>query len=114
MIKNSEKTLYTALVPYQAEREQREFGFMPDNLPIFQRMPVATEIVWENSEKWLNQMYKAVINCNLPNYQGARIPVPSGLNIPMWRYIYSCRLRSPYYRGLFAIWFSYKYRFRNI
>ena len=85
--KNKEKTLYTALVPYQAECQQREFGFIPDNLPIFQRMPVATEIVWENSEKWLNLIYKAVQKYNLPNYQGARIPVPSGLNIPMWRYI---------------------------
>ena len=87
MGKNNDKTLGTALVPYQAKCQQREFGFIPDYLPIFQKMPVATEIVWENSEKWLNLIHKAVKKYNLPNYQGARIPVPSGLNIPMWRYI---------------------------
>ena len=87
VFKSKETAQYTALVPYQAKYEQREFGFIPDSLPVFQMMPIATEIKLENSEKWLNQMYTAVKEYNLPNYRGARIPVPSGLNIPMWRYI---------------------------
>ena len=40
--KNGATTQYKALVPYQAKYGQREFGFIPYNLPEFQMMPIAT------------------------------------------------------------------------
>ena len=32
-------------------------------------------------------LYTTVISTGLPNYLGARLPVPSGLNIPRWRHL---------------------------
>ena len=49
--------------------------------------PIASEIEVKNDQQWLRHMHSSITKYKLPNYKGARIPVPSGLNIPMWRYI---------------------------
>ena len=43
--------------------------------------------MFENNGKWLYDMHSKVTAFCVPNYKGARIQVPSGLNIPEWRYL---------------------------
>ena len=88
-INNSDVTRdkHSALVSSGLEVITREYGFLPDCVPKFEIRPIAAEMTLSNDVEWLNRMHAAVKKYNCSNYKGARIPVTSGLNIPMWRYI---------------------------
>ena len=53
-------------------------------------LPKNNPIEFENNVEWLQKMHSMVSEYKVPNYLGARIPVPSGLNIPAWRSILIC------------------------
>ena len=62
----------------------REFGFMPlqvarDNIPL-----QVNKLECTDKNMWVQKLHAQVKKFGLPNYKGARIPVPSGLNIPAW------------------------------
>ena len=65
----------------------RTFGFIPYSIPRIKIKNQVTTCTFENSSKWLHNIYSKVAAFSVPNYKGARIQVPSGLNIPEWRYL---------------------------
>ena len=65
----------------------REFDFMPINIPKFIPTVQSNVIQYSNSIAWVNKMNTEVAKYNSPNYLGAQSTVPSGLNISSWKYI---------------------------
>ena len=65
----------------------REFGFMPNNIPKFVPAAQSNVIPFINSVTWVNEIHTEVARYEKPNYLGAQIRVPSGLNIESWKYI---------------------------
>ena len=65
----------------------RTFGFIPFSIPRIQIRNQAITCIFQNSSKWLYSIHSKVAAFSVPNYKGARIQVPSGLNIPEWRYL---------------------------
>ena len=64
-----------------------EFGFIPNNIPKFIPAAQSNVIQFSNSIAWVNQIHTKVAQYGKPNYLGAQIKVPSGLNIKSWKYI---------------------------
>ena len=62
----------------------REFGFIPAAITKQIYYPY---IECEDKALYLNKLHSTVKKHGCPNYKGARIPVPSGLNIRAWRHI---------------------------
>ena len=75
------------LVKQQDEWPCRECGFITNCVLKSKILSVSPEIVLKNDYQWLRQMHANVTKYELPNYKGARISVPSSLNIPLGRYI---------------------------
>ena len=65
----------------------REFGFIPNNIPKFIPAAQPNVIPFSNSIAWVNEIHTEVAKHEKPNYLGAQIRVPSGLNIENWKYI---------------------------
>ena len=65
----------------------RTFGFIPFSIPRIKIRNQVTTCIFQNSSKWLYSIHSRVAAFSVPNYKGARIQVPSGLNIPEWRYL---------------------------
>ena len=65
----------------------KTFGFIPFSIPRIQIKNQVTTCTFQNSSKWLYNIHSRVAAFSVPNYKGARIQVPSGLNIPEWRYL---------------------------
>ena len=66
----------------------REFGFIP--AAITKQIYFSSNnpyIECEDKALYLSNLHSAVKNHGCSNYKGARIPVPSGLNIKAWRHI---------------------------
>ena len=63
----------------------RQFGYIPFTIKKYISLPTNKGIPFENNSQWLQTMHEAVLKYKVPNYQGARIPVPSDLNIRAWR-----------------------------
>ena len=66
----------------------REFGFIP--AAITRQIYFSSNnpcIECEDKALYLNKLHSAVKNHGCSNYKGARIPVPSGLNIKVWGHI---------------------------
>ena len=62
----------------------REFGFIPlqvarDCIPV-----QVNQLECTDNNTWVQKLHLQVKKFGLPNYKAARIPVPSGLNIPAW------------------------------
>ena len=76
------------VIKYSSEvYKGRAFGFIPFSIPRIQISDQTTSCVFENTSKWLYNMHSKVAAFSVPNYKGARIQVPSGLNIPEWHYL---------------------------
>ena len=65
---------------------EREFGFIPVQMPNI-TLPVfeGRTLEAESMQDWVVQAHKFVKKEGLPNYLGARIKVPSQLNLRNWR-----------------------------
>ena len=63
----------------------RQFGYIPFTIKKYISLPTNKGIPFKNNSQWLQTMHEAVLKYKVPNYQGARIPVPSDLNIRAWR-----------------------------
>ena len=79
-VKNNNSTLAGG-----SEIVDRKFAYIPLTIKKYISLPTQKGISFENNAQWLQTMYEAVKKYKVPNYQGARIPVPSGLNIRAWR-----------------------------
>ena len=85
----NKSTTLTQVIPYSEEYEHekplvREFGFIPEKIPVIHCTAKNQAIEFRNSSQWLHDIHEAVRNTNQPNYQKARIAVPSGLRVPAW------------------------------
>ena len=76
-MKNSEKTNAPIL-------QVREFGFMPLQIALCDIPSGVNNLQCTDESMWVQEIHGKVTKFGAPNYNGARIPVPSGLNIQAW------------------------------
>ena len=68
-------------------RIERQYGFIPNAIPISKHLEVGEVIPFEPTAQWLNNITNKVRSYQLPNYKGARIPLVSDLKVQNWRYL---------------------------
>ena len=63
----------------------RSYGFIPLVIPEYYCTTEGSQPGFEPTEQWLQKIHKQVNTYGVPNYKGARIRVPSTLNVKAWR-----------------------------
>ena len=63
----------------------RSYGFIPLAMSEYQCTTEGKNLEFEPTQQWLKNIHKQVKLYGVPNYKGARIRVPSTLNIKAWR-----------------------------
>ena len=112
----NKSTTLTQVIPYSEEYEHekplvREFGFIPEKIPVIHCTAKNQAIEFRNSSQWLHDIHEAVRNTNQPNYQKARIAVPSGLRVPAWRQLvkdYDLKILAEYVEFGFPLGVDYQ------
>ena len=90
---------------------QRQYGVIPLSSPRVFPSNECNVINFTNDVKWLTQIYNKVREKGVPSYRGARIPVPSELNIPEWRYLlkdYDIKILGEYLKYGFPLEIDYE------
>ena len=68
-------------------RVERQYGFIPYNIPILDNLEVGQTIPFEATATWLNKITNKVRSYQVLNYKGARIPLVSDRKVHNWRYL---------------------------
>ena len=63
----------------------RSYGFIPLAMSEYQCTSEGKNLEFEPTQQWLENIHKQVKLYGVPNYKGARIRVPSTLNVKAWR-----------------------------
>ena len=108
--------MFTQVIPYPEEYEHKktlihEFGFIPEKIPVIHCTAKNQGIELRNSSQWLHDIHEAVRSTNQPNYQKARIAVPSGLQVRAWRQLikyYDLKILAEYVEFGFPLGVDYQ------
>ena len=109
-------TMFTQVIKCAEEYEHKkplvcEFGFIPETIPVIHYAAKNQGIEFRNASQWLHDIHEAVRNTNKPNYQNARIAVPSGLQVPAWRQLikdYDLKILAEYVEFGFPLGVDYQ------
>ena len=86
---------------------ERQYGFIPLNIPVLHHLEVEETIQFEPTAQWLNTMTNKVRAHQLTNYKGERIPISSDIKVHNWRYLikdYDYKILAEYIQFVLFIW----------
>ena len=69
----------------RSEEVHRSYGFIPLTIPEHYCATEGSQPEFEPTSQWLQKIHEQVSSYGVPNYKGARIRVPSTLNVKAWR-----------------------------
>ena len=79
----------------RSERIHRSYGFILFAIPEYSSTTEGSWPEFEPTKQWLQKIHKQVNTYGVPNYKGARIRVPSTLNVKAWTQLvdnYDCKM----------------------
>ena len=95
----------------KSKEVHRSYGFIPLSIPEYYCTTEGSRPGFEPTKQWLQKIHKEVSTYGVPNYKGARIRVPSTLNIKAWRQLvenYDYKILAEYIEFGFPMNIDYK------